>query len=70
MLAFEIMKRIRLDMKAWLTNDIIAEDGICLKLVSADGFFYWKDIDVINVTPAFKSFSEFLVWIDLNVNMF
>lgn len=63
MLAFEIMKRMRLELKSML-NEGYAEKGISLVL-NRDRFAYWKENTAI--TPAFKSFSEFLVWIDLNV---
>lgn len=65
-LAFEIMKRIRASFKESL--NYYEKEGVCIRL-STDSYIPWsKSKNADNaLTPKFKSFSEFLVWADLNV---
>ena len=65
MLALEIMKRIRANFKEALTYR--QEEGVCIS-VSTDSYISWSESATNALTPKFKSFSEFLVWVDLNVN--
>ena len=63
MLAFEIMKRIKANFKEALKYD--QKEGISISL-STDSYISWSK-KANALTPKFKSFSEFLVWADLNV---
>jgi hypothetical protein len=64
-LAFEIMKRIRAVFKDNLKYDC-HEEGVSINL-STDSYVSWSESNANAMTPKFKSFSEFLVWADLNV---
>ena len=62
MLAREIMKMIRAKLKDVLKS--YPEEGVSINLLT--NLYVSKNTDD-EVTPKFKSFSEFLVWSDLNV---
>ena len=64
MLAREIMKRIREKFKEALKCN--REEGVSIYL-STSSYVSWSESNTKAVTPKFKSFSEFLVWSDLNV---
>ena len=63
MLACEIMKRIREKFKEALKHH---REGVSINL-STSSYVSWSESNANAVTPKFKSFSEFLVWSDLNV---
>lgn len=67
MLAFEVMKSLKATFKTTMKQYYHAEEGVCITLSTSSfcGYSYKKD-DLL-ATPKFKSFSEFLVWVDLNV---
>ena len=64
MLACEIMKRIREKFKEALKYN--REEGVSIYL-STSSYVSWSESNAKALTPKFKSFSEFLVWSDLNV---
>ena len=64
MLACEIMKRIREKFKEALKYD--KSEGVSIYL-STSSYVTWSESSVKALTPKFKSFSEFLVWADLNM---
>lgn len=65
MLAFEVMKSLKATFKTAMNYH--AKEGVCVALSTSlvNGWSYRED-DLLT-TPKFKSFSEFLVWVDLNV---
>ena len=64
MLAREIMKSIRAKFKEALKYN--REEGVSIYL-STSSYVSWSESNAKALTPKFKSFSEFLVWSDLNV---
>ena len=64
MLAREIMKSIRAKFKEALKYN--REEGVGIYL-STNSYVSWSESNAKALTPKFKSFSEFLVWSDLNV---
>ena len=64
MLACEIMKSIRAKFKEALKYN--REEGVSIYL-STSSYVSWSESNAKALTPKFKSFSEFLVWSDLNV---
>ena len=64
MLAREIMKNIRAKFKDALKYN--REEGVSIYL-STSSYVSWSESNAKALTPKFKSFSEFLVWSDLNV---
>lgn len=64
MLAREIMKRIREKFKEALKYN--REEGVSIYL-STSSYVTWSESNTKALTPKFKSFSEFLIWSDLNV---
>ena len=64
MLAREIMKMIRAKLKDVLKY--YQEEGVSIYL-STSSYVSWSESNAKALTPKFKSFSEFLVWSDLNM---
>ena len=64
MLTREIMKNIRAKFKEALKYN--REEGVSIYL-STSSYVSWSESNAKALTPKFKSFSEFLVWSDLNV---
>ena len=66
MLAFEVMKSLKATFKTAMKR-YYAKEGVCITLSTS--LFYGRSYkeDNLLATPKFKSFSEFLVWVDLNV---
>ena len=68
MLAYEIMKRVRANFKEALTFDNAERQGEGVGInLSTSSYVSWSESNANALTPKFKSFSEFLVWADLNV---